>query len=192
MYVRKAALEGSVNSVVHHFLSPSVDTNGYKLQPNGPGYELTSGTTAIVPYIESLTEAGTIDAGYQAIVSHDAELAKDMLSYLTNPKQRSRGVRVVGSEEASENRMPTVSFLIIEGANGEPAIKSKELVNRFDKRGEIGIRYGHFYAYSLVKGLRPDMDMADGVIRVSFVHYNTLEDVAKFISTLDDILHKEQ
>jgi len=68
----------------------------------------------------------------------------------------------------------------------------RSICRKFTNTSQIGIRYGHFYAYSLVKGLRPDIDMADGVIRVSFVHYNTLEDVAKFISTLDDILHKEQ
>jgi len=189
--VRKAALKDSVSSVVHHFLSPSVDTNGFKLQPNGPGYELTWGSTAIVPYIKSLTSEGTLDAGYQAMVAHDAEIAEAMLAYLTADKQRSRGVRVVGSEDASPQRMPTVSFLIVEGADGEPGIKSKELVNLFDKQGEIGIRYGHFYAYSLVQSLRTDMDMTDGVVRVSFVHYNLVEDVARFISTLDDILYRE-
>lgn len=150
MYVRKSALEGSVKSVVHHFLSPSVDTNGYKLQPNGPGYELTWGTTAIVPYIESLTSTGTLKAGYHAIQAHDAEIAEAMLAYLTADKQRARGVRVVGSEEPTLERMPTVSFLIVDGANGEPSVKSKALINRFDKRGEVCLDYVRISAMRLM------------------------------------------
>src|ERR1700712_1902092 len=98
MYVRKPALETSVHSVIHHFLSPAMDSIGYKLQPAGPGYESTWATTAVVPYLESLTPDGTVTSGYSMISEHDSELAEAMLKYLTAPKQRERGIRVIGSE----------------------------------------------------------------------------------------------
>jgi len=68
-----------------------VDSIGYKLQPAGPGYESTWATTAIVPYIESLTPEGTLEAGYEAIAAHDVELAAMILNYLTADKHRDRG-----------------------------------------------------------------------------------------------------
>jgi hypothetical protein len=137
MYVRKNSLEKSVQSVVHHFLSPYVDSIGYKLQPAGPGYESVWGSTAVVPYIESLTPEGTLDAGYKAMQTHDAEIAKTMLRFLTADKQRARGVRVVGSETPSGERMPTISFVVVKGEKGEPAMKSKGVIDEFDKRGKV-------------------------------------------------------
>src|SRR6201996_7432072 len=114
MYVRKSVLESSVHSVVHHFLSPWADSIGYKLQPAGPGYESVWGTTVVVPYIKSLTEAGTLKAGYDAIIAHDSFLAGDLLSYLKGRTMFNRGLRIVGSAKEGASRMPTISFVITE------------------------------------------------------------------------------
>lgn len=40
---------------------------------------------------------------------------------------------------------------------------------------QIGIRYGHFYAYTLVENLSPKIDLDDAAVRISLVHYNTVE-----------------
>lgn len=53
---------------------------------------------------------------------------------------------------------------------------------------QVGIRYGHFYAYTLVDSLQPKLDVEDGIIRISLVHYNTLEEVKRIIGILDDVL----
>jgi hypothetical protein len=137
MYVRKTALETSVQSIIHHFLSPAVDSIGYKLQPAGPGYELTWVSTAVLPYLKSLTTAGTLQSTYEAMSAHDSELATMILGYLTSEKVFSRGVRIVGSGESSPERMPTISFLVTAGSSGEPGMKSKEVVGKFDKRGLV-------------------------------------------------------
>lgn len=44
----------------------------------------------------------------------------------------------------------------------------------------------HFYAYRLIKALGIDID--DGVLRMSFAHYNSREDTLKLISALESIL----
>ena len=46
--------------------------------------------------------------------------------------------------------------------------------------------HGHFYAHRLVRalGLEPD----DGVVRVSMVHYNTHDEVARALDVLDPLL----
>lgn len=53
---------------------------------------------------------------------------------------------------------------------------------------QIGIRYGHFYAYTLVENLDPKLDLDDSVVRISLVHYNTAEEVQTIIDILKEIL----
>ena len=50
----------------------------------------------------------------------------------------------------------------------------------------IAIRFGHFYAARLIEQL--GLTERDGVVRVSMVHYNTLEEVDRLLSVLDGIL----
>jgi selenocysteine lyase/cysteine desulfurase len=138
MYVRKEALEHSIQSVVHHFLSPGVDSNGYKLQPMGAGYESAWGTTAVAPYVKSLTAEGTLEAGFAAMKQHDLEIAQRILEFLTSERVRERGVHVIGFESTKNgDRMPTVSFVVLQGAKGEPAMKSRELVTEMDKFNKV-------------------------------------------------------
>jgi selenocysteine lyase/cysteine desulfurase len=53
----------------------------------------------------------------------------------------------------------------------------------------IGVGNGHFYALRCVEAL--GMDPEDGVVRVSMVHYNTVEEVQKLVGVLDAILAGE-
>ena len=52
----------------------------------------------------------------------------------------------------------------------------------------MGIRYGHFYAYTLVDNLEPKINTDDGIIRISLVHYNTVEEVQAIIDVLEEVL----
>ncbi len=104
------------------------------------------------------------------------------------------------------NRVPTVSFVVAD----EKKLSSKDIVALFDKKGNVshrlhplelkgftylhysnlqmGIRYGHFYAYTLVDSLQPKLDVNDGVVRISLVHYNTVEEVQTLIEILKEAL----
>ena len=53
---------------------------------------------------------------------------------------------------------------------------------------QVGIRYGHFYAYTLVDDLQPQLDIEDGIVRISLVHYNTVEEAKRLIRILDQVL----
>ncbi|PPQ94697.1 hypothetical protein CVT25_009552 [Psilocybe cyanescens] len=181
MYVRSSVLEHSVASIVHHFIK--ADKVGYKLQPGGPGYEIVYGATGVIPYLLSLTPHNDLKATFKAIAAHEQTLIEPLLSFLTDPVQRERGVRVVGEETISLNRVPTISFVVV----GQKPIKSKTIVGIFDKNGGIGIRYGHFYAHTLVDELSPKLNTDDGVVRISLVHYNTVEEVHKIIAVLKEI-----
>lgn len=146
MYVRAHALATSVTSLAHHFISgskayrlevPKDGSQAYKLQPGGPGYELVYGTTSVVPYLLSLTPANDLDATFAAIKAHETKLVTALLSYLTAPEQVARGLRVVGIEEPSGDRLPTVSFVVV----GDRPMRSTEVVKVFDKRGGVRISF---------------------------------------------------
>ncbi|KAF9240046.1 pyridoxal phosphate-dependent transferase [Melanogaster broomeanus] len=160
-YVRTQALQASLSSIAHHFLA--ADDNPTKVQPGGPGYEL------VVPYLLSLTPENSLEASFDAIAQHERLLVQPLLSFLADKKQA-----------------PTISFVVI----GQNAMKSKDIVAAFDKEGNIGIRYGHFYAYSLIANATPKLDPADGVVRISLVHYNTVEEVEKIVSLLTNVLEQ--
>ena len=53
-------------------------------------------------------------------------------------------------------------------------------------KNQIGIRNGEFYAWRCLKGL--GIEPNDGVVRVSMVHYNNIEEVNRLIDFLDTIL----
>ncbi|PBL01447.1 PLP-dependent transferase [Armillaria gallica] len=182
LYVRAPALQHSLSSIVHHFLN--VKHSAAKLQIGGPGYELVYGTTGVIPYLLSLTPENSLKASFAAIAEHEQTLVEPLLAYLTHADQQARGVRVVGEEYPGLMRVPTISFVVV----GERPMKSKDVVKIFDQKGGVGIRYGHFYAYTLVDGLQPKLDIDDGVVRISLVHYNTVEEVQRIIDILKEAL----
>jgi selenocysteine lyase/cysteine desulfurase len=62
---------------------------------------------------------------------------------------------------------------------------SESIVREVDKH-KIGIRFGDFYARRLIEAL--GLAEQNGVVRVSMVHYNTVDEVDRLIRVLDPIL----
>ncbi|KZT02926.1 PLP-dependent transferase, partial [Laetiporus sulphureus 93-53] len=182
LYTHTTSLRQSLSSLAHHFLAPQVVLKPYKLQPGGPGYEVVYGCTAVPVYLRSLTPSSSLEDAFDAIAKHEQTLIAPLLAYLRS--KESRGVKIVSDERESLSRVPTISFAVV----GERAMRSSDVVRGFDDRGEIGIRYGHFYAYTLVDTLQPRLEMEDGVVRISLVHYNTVDEIDRIIETLEEIL----
>jgi cysteine desulfurase family protein (TIGR01976 family) len=148
-----------------------------KLEPGNPNYELAWGTAGIVDYFEELGGGKgrvAIARAFAAIAAHEALIGERLLGWL---RQRN-GIRIVGprGSEAAE-RVPTIAFTL-EGHD------QTEVVQAIDAH-KIGIRHGDFHSRRLIEalGLAPG-----GVIRVSMVHYNTLEEVDRLIARLDAAL----
>ena len=74
--------------------------------------------------------------------------------------------------------MPTVSFTVKD--------KSSLEIAKAAGKNQIGIRNGEIYAWRCLKGL--GIEPNDGVVRVSMVHYNNIEEVNRLIDFLDTIL----
>ena len=133
--MRSSILKLAVTSLAHHFLD--VNSNpSYKLSPGGPGYELVWGSTAILPYLLSLTPENDLGASFNAIANHEQTLLAPLLAFLTSPEQEARGVRIVGQDKLDLSRVPTVSFVV----TGQNALKSKDVVKYFDQQGDVSAR----------------------------------------------------
>ncbi|MGF1517304.1 MAG: cysteine desulfurase-like protein [Nodosilinea sp.] len=164
----------------HYFIEDTAIP--YKFQPGGSSYELSYSLTAIPKYFESLaqhhgtsTDADPIDRAFDLIQAHEGELNQRLLSFFhSRPK-----VRIIGRGTANPTqRVSTISF-VVEG------VSSDKIPPLLDAH-KIGIRYGHFYALRLIEdlGLLPQQ----GVVRVSLVHYNTVEECDRLIEQLEKIV----
>ncbi len=169
-----------LTSLNHYFIAN--DDLPYKLQPGNANFELSWGAAGIVEYCETLatrffdeparTTYGQVTQAYEAIANHEEQLAQKFLTFLASQPQ----VCVIGSESADKTkRVPTISFAV----QNKHASEIVEAIDPF----KIGIRWGDFYARKLIESL--GLSNLGGIVRVSMVHYNTLEEVDQLIKHLD-------
>jgi cysteine desulfurase family protein (TIGR01976 family) len=165
----------ALDSLNHYFIG--ADAIPYKLQPGNLNFELTYALGGITGYLDELGARVGGDSGtaWEAIAAHEALLAERLLSFL-----RSRpDIRIIGQESSDPaRRVPTVSFVV-------PGRHSSEVPLFLDER-QVAVRYGDFYARRLIETL--GLSESGGVVRVSFVHYNTLEEVDRLVGLLEEWL----
>jgi selenocysteine lyase/cysteine desulfurase len=167
----------------HYFIGE--DDIPYKFQPGNQNYELSYSAIGIVDYINKMAELHGINtdlslnqkskAFFELVKNHEEELMKPIISLL-NTKSN---VKIYGENSYDGNiRVPTISFVVDE-------TESTKIVEKVDEH-KIGIRYGHFYAKRLIDNL--GLTKQNGVVRISLVHYNTIDEVNKLVSVLDNII----
>jgi cysteine desulfurase family protein (TIGR01976 family) len=164
----------ALDSLYHYFYGR--DKVPGKLEPGNPCYELAWGAAGIVDYFDALGgrtgDRAAIERAFAGIATHEAALGETLLAYLRGRND----IQVVGRRDSDpQNRVPTISFKAV----GQD---SAEIVTEIDK-WSIGIRNGDFHARRLVESL--DLAGGRGVVRVSMVHYNTIEEVDRLIARLD-------
>ncbi len=154
-----------------------------KLEPGNPNYELAYSTCGIVAYLvalgEQAGETGTvrrkIEAAYAAITRQEDLLAERLLAYLRSRNDCS----IVGQPvNRDSSRVPTIAFRF----DGREA---SELCRAMDGE-KIAMRFGDFHSRRLAEYL--GLTDHGGMLRVSMVHYNTLDEVDRFTAALDRIL----
>jgi len=166
----------------HYFIGK--DEVPYKLQPGNVNFELSYGSIGIIDYLDTIYsqhfEDNTLsiftrlENVFDMISSHEEELANPLMRFLINNKK----VKIIGEETADKDiRVPTISFTVEDRKSSEIPL----LVDPY----KVGIRWGDFYARRLIDDL--NLSEKDGVVRISMVHYNTLEEVEHLITILDDI-----
>jgi cysteine desulfurase family protein (TIGR01976 family) len=166
----------------HDFIGP--EQVPYKFQPGGANYELSYSTLGLRDYFTQLSQyPGPADGplrpqlvnSFDRITAHETRLSQRLLEFLNDQPK----ITVIGpTTENPAVRVPTIAFVV-------DGVHSATIPSRMDAH-QIGIRYGDFYAKRLIQslGLAPQ----GGAVRVSMVHYNTLEECDRLIEILADAL----
>lgn len=171
-----------LDTLYHYFYGK--DKVPGKLEPGNPNYECAYSTLAIRDYFVGLggvvtSPRAAIEAGFAAVTRQEDALVERLLSYLT----ARNDCRVFGATvNESSRRIPTVAFRF-DGRD------SGALAKEMDAH-KIAIRHGDFHSRRLVEDLNQTGD--GGLLRVSMVHYNTLEEVDQLCSAFDRMLRQAE
>jgi selenocysteine lyase/cysteine desulfurase len=148
-----------------------------RLTPAGPNNPMIASATGVVDYLETVALiAGDAVEGenafrkaHNAMRAQEKILLKPLLDYL---RDRNK-LRLIGTTDI-ERRAPTISIAL-----SEQGITAAERLSRHG----IMAQGGHFYSYRTMEalGINPGI----GVLRVSFTHYTSPEDVTRLITALD-------
>lgn len=162
----------------------------YKVTPApsiGPGkwetgtqsFEALAGVTATVDYLASLGEGATrrerLEGAFAAIRVHEDALAGRFLAGIAEmPNVTVYGVSDQGRLD------DRVSTFAVDVAGVPP----RHVAEEFGRRG-IFVWDGHYYAVEVMERL----GMADrgGLVRIGFVHYNTVDEVDRVLAALDGL-----
>lgn len=142
-----------------HFFKPT-DTLDLKLNLASANYELTNSIPAVVEYF-----GAEPSKTWDEMAAHEERLQAILLQFLGSDER----IRIIGEPSAGkELRVPVISFTV-------RGVGSQQLVEAVERRSAYGFRSGHMYSHRLlaeVCGFKL-ADVEDGVVRVSFLHYNT-------------------
>ena len=170
----------------HFFIAE--DDVPYKYELGGASHEGCAGLCALAGYLGELCgdkgrtaadcEYDTVHRAFERMTELEAPVQARLMHRLADHP----GVRIVGPATSDvDRRVATVSFI---HARKSPV----EIVSAAHAAG-IGIRHGHMYAHRLstAMGIEPD----PGVVRISAVHYNTVEEIDRLMDAIDPLLATE-
>ncbi len=173
-----------------HFFNAELPNK--RLTPAGPDHAQEAAAGAVLDYVEDLAAhqreltgaASSSGDGLRAdcdLVSglwrdHETSLVQPVLDQLAeSPKVRLLGP---ATTDHGLHRCPTIAFAPLEAS---PEAVAQALVDRGIKTSS-----GHYYAHRVLSGM--DVDPDRGVVRVSWVHYTSPDDIALLQNAMADVL----
>jgi selenocysteine lyase/cysteine desulfurase len=183
MVVRRGLLDELPNQ--SHFFNDSVSDK--RLNPAGPDHAQVASAGAVLDFIQAVH---TQHGGQE---TDPLRQACSEVSTLWRHHENSMTPRLLGAVDGNErlqllgpatldatpgHRCPTVAFSPL-------SMEPSELLLELSNRG-IQTSAGHFYAWRVLDGLGVDPER--GVVRLSFVHYTSADDIDRVITALDDIV----
>lgn len=160
----------------NHFFIPR-DSIPTKFELGGASHEGCAGLLGLRPYLRFLAGRRTDDRTtvLEAFAAMD-RLERPLTDALVDGLRARPGIRVFVPEAA--DNVGTVSFV-------HATKSSAEIAQGLIERG-FGLRHGHMYAWRLCEAM--GIPTADGVVRISLLHYNTPEEVEGVLAALDEVL----
>ena len=176
--IMRDALNKALPSQGHFF---NVGSATSRFTPAGPDHAQIASVNGVIDYFEAIDahHFSATDKSPKArrvgalLHSSEIEILKPLLNFL---KKRT-AIRLIGKDTA-DNRAPTVSFTV---HGVDPAVIAEKLAEQ-----NIGIANGNCYAYRLMEAL--DIPPDQGVVRLSFVHYTSAEEVSRLITALKSVI----
>lgn len=161
----------------HYF---NADALYKRYTPAGPDHAQIAASAGMVDYFEALAGKHNITGSaserasgvHDLMRDHEIALLQPLLDYLGS----KNSIRVLGPTKA-EHRAPTVALATQSDPNS--------LAERLAERG-IMCAGGSFYADRALKA--QNIAAFPGVLRLSFVHYTSKDDIDKLMNTLEDLL----
>ncbi len=156
-----------------------------RYNPAGPQHGQIAACQGVLDYFDALhahhggnagdSATAKMAAVHELITEQETGLAAALLDYLDN----SGKVQLLGKRHCNDgDRVATVAFRPLSGT-------STELAAALQADG-IGTENGDFYAPRALEAM--GIDPADGVVRISLVHYNSMEEAEKILAALDRAL----
>ncbi|WGW03175.1 aminotransferase class V-fold PLP-dependent enzyme [Tropicibacter oceani] len=145
-----------------------------KFTPAGPDHAQVAACAGMVDYIEALADHHGVSPGavHDLMRAHEEKLLQPLLDALS----ARNSVRVLGPDRAA-GRAPTVA---VHCTRPGEAVAADLAAHGIMAGG------GDFYA---VRALQAQgIDPAHGVLRLSFTHYTTEDEISRLINALDHVL----
>jgi selenocysteine lyase/cysteine desulfurase len=82
-----------------------------------------------------------LNTAFKRIRSHEKKLSERLLAYLTSTEAAEAGVRVIGPS-ATEERAPTISFVVVKSGDGgvwDKSVLSKDVVSAVQEGGDVSV-----------------------------------------------------
>ncbi|PZM14080.1 cysteine desulfurase-like protein [Rhizobium tubonense] len=165
------------------------DVPPYKIEVGTFTYENVAGMNAAVKYLETLgrrflpsgehSRREALVAAMGAIREYEMTLSRELLSIL---KRHGAVIYGISDETKVAGRVPTICFNI-------PGITPQQIAQEMGE-ARIGLRDGHMFAPRLMKRL--GLTMESGALRISMVHYNKIEEAARFDQVLGEIIARHR
>lgn len=184
LMVVRAGLMAELPNQSHFFNDAVADK---RLNPAGPDHAQVAAAGAVLDYVEQFHQhhgGSSTDALRTAVAGasnlwrdHEDALTPRLLDVLANRDD----VRLLGPatlDAVDGHRCPTVAFSPL-------ACDPQQVAHDLVERG-IQTSSGHYYAARVLEGLGVDPDR--GVVRLSFVHYTSADDVDRAVEALHDVL----
>ncbi|MFP7675181.1 aminotransferase class V-fold PLP-dependent enzyme [Marivita sp. S0852] len=170
MVIRRA-LGNLLPNQGHYFNAGSL----YKrFTPAGPDHAQVAACAGMADYMDALGAHHGVEAGGVHDLMRDHEVS--VLQPLLDAVKDRNSVRLIGPSDAAV-RAPTVALALTRPA--------AEVAAEMAQRG-IMCGGGDFYAVRALEAMGVDMDK--GVLRLSFVHYTSEDEITKLLEALDAVL----
>lgn len=148
----------------------------YRLTPAGPDHAQIAASAGIADYLEAVAElAGEIEGNDPFRRAHHAMRAQEtaLMGPLLDFLRTRNDLRLIGPADP-EQRAPTIAVAL--------DVPGLDMAKRLATHG-IMAGGGHFYGYRVLNalGIEPD----HGVLRLSFTHYTSEEEISRLIAALD-------